>query len=116
MRWSRRTARTSWIARSASCDQWHRACSSRESKYRGETEMKILILAAGYATRLYPLTLTKPKPLLEVAGKPMIEHVLDNIAPIPGIDRVYVVTNDKFAAPFQQWADHYRATKSKLNF
>lgn len=78
--------------------------------------MKILILAAGYATRLYPLTLTKPKPLLEVAGKPMIEHVLDNIAPIPGIDRVYVVTNDKFAAPFQQWADHYRATKSKLNF
>jgi glucose-1-phosphate thymidylyltransferase len=78
--------------------------------------MKILILAAGYATRLYPLTLNKPKPLLEVAGKPMIEHVLDNIAPIPGIDRVYVVTNDKFAAPFQQWADHYRATKSKLNF
>ena len=46
----------------------------------------------------------------------MIEHVLDHIAPIPGIDRVYVVTNDKFAAPFQQWADGYRATKSKLNF
>jgi glucose-1-phosphate thymidylyltransferase len=78
--------------------------------------MKILILAAGYATRLYPLTLTTPKPLLDVAGRPMIEHVLDNIAPIPGIDRVYVVTNDKFAAPFQQWADGYRATKSKLNF
>ena len=78
--------------------------------------MKILILAAGYATRLYPLTLTKPKPLLDVAGRPMIEHVLDHIAPIPGIDRVYVVTNDKFAAPFQQWADGYRATKSKLNF
>jgi glucose-1-phosphate thymidylyltransferase len=78
--------------------------------------MKILILAAGYATRLYPLTLTRPKPLLDVAGKPMIEHVLDNIAPIPGIDRVYVVTNAKFAEQFQQWADHYRATKSKLNF
>jgi glucose-1-phosphate thymidylyltransferase len=78
--------------------------------------MKILILAAGYATRLYPLTLTKPKPLLDVAGKPMIEHVLDNIAPIPGIDRVYVVTNAKFAGAFQEWADHYRATKSKLNF
>ena len=78
--------------------------------------MKVLILAAGYATRLYPLTLTRPKPLLDVAGKPMIEHVLDNIAPIPGIDRVYVVTNAKFADQFQQWADHYRATKSKLNF
>lgn len=78
--------------------------------------MKVLILAAGYATRLYPLTLTRPKPLLDVAGKPMIEHVLDNIAPIPGIDRVYVVTNAKFAEQFQQWADHYRAIKSKLNF
>lgn len=78
--------------------------------------MKVLILAAGYATRLYPLTLTRPKPLLDVAGKPMIEHVLDNIAPIPGIDRVYVVTNAKFADAFQKWADHYRATKSKLDF
>src|SRR5215210_8309124 len=78
--------------------------------------MKALILAAGYATRLYPLTLTQPKPLLPVAGKPMIEYVLDNIAPIGGIDRVYVVTNAKFAGHFQKWADHYRATKSKLDF
>lgn len=78
--------------------------------------MKVLILAAGYATRLYPLTLTRPKPLLDVAGKPMIEHVLDNIAPISGIDRVYVVTNAKFADQFQKWADNYRATKAKLNF
>jgi glucose-1-phosphate thymidylyltransferase len=78
--------------------------------------MKVIILAAGYATRLYPLTLTRPKPLLPVAGKPMIEHVLDNLAPIRGIDRVYVVTNAKFAGAFQQWADHYRAAKSKLEF
>ena len=78
--------------------------------------MKILILAAGYATRLYPLTLTRPKPLLDVAGKPMIEHVIDNIAPIPGIDRVFVVTNAKFANQFQAWADGYRARKAKLNF
>jgi glucose-1-phosphate thymidylyltransferase len=78
--------------------------------------MKVLILAAGYATRLYPLTLTRPKPLLDVAGKPMIEHVLDNIAPIPGIDRVYVVTNAKFAGQFQEWADRYRATKAQINF
>ncbi len=78
--------------------------------------MKVIILAAGYATRLYPLTLTQPKPLLPVAGKPMVEHVLDNLAPIPGIDRIYVVTNAKFADHFQKWADHYRATKSKLDF
>jgi glucose-1-phosphate thymidylyltransferase len=78
--------------------------------------MKIIILAAGYATRLYPLTLTRPKPLLPVAGKPMVEHVIDNLAPIGGIDRIYVVTNAKFAEQFQTWSDHYRATKAKLNF
>jgi glucose-1-phosphate thymidylyltransferase len=78
--------------------------------------MKVLILAAGYATRLYPLTLTQPKPLLPVAGQPMIEYVLDNLAPIGGIDRVYVVTNAKFAGHFQQWSEAYRASKSKLDF
>jgi glucose-1-phosphate thymidylyltransferase len=78
--------------------------------------MKVIILAAGYATRLYPLTLTQPKPLLPVAGKPMIEYVLDNLSPIPGIDRIYVVTNAKFAGHFQKWADDYRAAKSQFNF
>ncbi|HZM02689.1 MAG TPA: nucleotidyltransferase family protein [Candidatus Saccharimonadales bacterium] len=78
--------------------------------------MKVLILAAGYATRLYPLTLNQPKPLLPVAGQPMIEYVLDNLEPIGGIDRVYVVTNEKFAGHFQKWSDQYRASKSKLNF
>src|SRR2546426_12009583 len=78
--------------------------------------MKVVILAAGYATRLYPLTLTQSKPLLPVAGKPMIEYVLDNLAPIGGIDRIYVVTNAKFADHFQKRADHYSATKTKLNF
>ncbi len=78
--------------------------------------MKVIILAAGYATRLYPLTLTQPKPLLPVAGQPMVEYVLDNLAPIGGIDRIYVVTNNKFAGHFQKWSDNYRATKSKLNF
>lgn len=78
--------------------------------------MKVIILAAGYATRLYPLTLTQPKPLLPVAGKPMVEHVLDNLAPIPGIDRIYVVTNARFAEHFRQWAAAYRATKAKLEF
>jgi glucose-1-phosphate thymidylyltransferase len=78
--------------------------------------MKVIILAAGYATRLYPLTLTQPKPLLPVAGKPMIEYVLDNIAPIGGIDRVYVVTNEKFAGHFQKWSEHYRAAQSQFQF
>ncbi|HEV7868716.1 MAG TPA: nucleotidyltransferase family protein [Chthoniobacteraceae bacterium] len=78
--------------------------------------MNILILAAGYATRLYPLTENKAKPLLEVAGKPMMEWVIDNLAPIDGIEKVYVVTNHKFAADFQAWADAYNQTHAKLSF
>ncbi len=70
--------------------------------------MKVLILAAGYATRLYPLTLTQPKPLLPVAGKPMIDYVMDNLAPIGGIDEVFVVSNAKFAGHFSQWSEAYR--------
>ena len=77
--------------------------------------MKVLILAAGYATRLYPLTLTQPKPLLTVAGKPMIDYVLDNLAPIAEIDCVYVVTNARFADHFQKWADDYK-TRAPFEF
>jgi glucose-1-phosphate thymidylyltransferase len=76
--------------------------------------MNVLILAAGYATRLYPLTRDKAKPLLEVAGKPMIEWVLDNLAPVPDIDVVYVVTNNKFAKDFEAWAEEYRQRGSRL--
>ena len=78
--------------------------------------MKVIILAAGYATRLYPLTLTQPKPLLPVAGKPMINYVLDNLAPIEGIDHIYVVTNAKFAGHFQKWADAYRTASPQFQF
>ncbi len=62
--------------------------------------MKLVILAAGYATRLYPLTLNQPKPLLLVAGKPIVDHVLKCLAPIEAIDHVYVVANEKFAGHF----------------
>ena len=78
--------------------------------------MKVIILAAGYATRLYPLTLTRPKPLLPVAGRPMVEWVLDNLAPMGGLDRIFVVTNAKFAAQFQAWSETYRANKARLEF
>src|SRR3954463_9918668 len=76
--------------------------------------MNALILAAGYATRLYPLTQTKAKPLLEVAGKPMIDWVLDNLEAVPDLERVYVVTNRKFVKDFQTWAEQYRTRKPKF--
>ncbi|MEP6603604.1 MAG: nucleotidyltransferase family protein [Spartobacteria bacterium] len=76
--------------------------------------MNALILAAGYATRLYPLTLTKAKPLLEVAGKPMIEWVLDNLATVPGLETIFVVTNQKFASAFQEWATRYQDRQAHL--
>jgi glucose-1-phosphate thymidylyltransferase len=74
--------------------------------------MNVLILAAGYATRLYPLTQNKAKPLLEVAGKPMIEWVLDHLAGVPDLETVYVVTNSKFVKDFQTWAESYQRRKS----
>jgi glucose-1-phosphate thymidylyltransferase len=73
--------------------------------------MKLIILAAGYATRLYPLTLNQPKPLLPVAGKPMLEHVVDNLATIVYIDVAYIVTNAKFVDHFQKWADAGRQSE-----
>lgn len=76
--------------------------------------MKVIILAAGYATRLYPLTLNQPKPLLSVAGKPMIEHVLDNLKPIKNIDTIYVVTNSKFTNHFEQWSESYSTNKDNF--
>ncbi len=74
--------------------------------------MKALILAAGYATRLYPLTLNRPKPLLEVAGKPMMEYVVERIEKINKetdiVDEILVVTNQKFSGHFRKWAEGFK--------
>src|SRR5215469_15697415 len=78
--------------------------------------MNALILAAGYATRLYPLTLNKAKPLLVVGGKPIIEWVVDNLEGVPGLETIYVVTNDKFAADFQTWGEHYQDRHPQFKF
>lgn len=71
--------------------------------------MKLLVLAAGYAMRLYPLTRDKAKPLLPVAGRPMIEHILDRFRGVVGLDTVFVATNKRFAADFEAWARTYQA-------
>ena len=77
--------------------------------------MKQIILAAGYATRLYPLTENTPKPLLPVAGVPMLEHVLASSAAIGHIDRTLVVTNNKFAGHFQEWLVGYQEAHPDFN-
>ncbi|MBD3313138.1 NTP transferase domain-containing protein [Candidatus Woesearchaeota archaeon] len=73
--------------------------------------IKAIILAAGYATRLYPLTKDKPKPLLPVAGKPMIDYIMEKLEPVKDIDTVYVVTNAKFYDKFSAWAENYSTEK-----
>lgn len=76
-------------------------------------EIKALILAAGYATRLYPLTKNKPKALLELKGKTMVEHIIKKIDEIPQVDEILVVTNNKFSLEFEQWAEDFNSRKPK---
>lgn len=74
--------------------------------------MKCLILAAGYATRLYPLTENFPKPLLKVGDKAILDWLIDDLEQTGLIDEYIVVTNHKFAPIFEEWASE---RKSKLS-
>ncbi|MDD5730264.1 MAG: nucleotidyltransferase family protein [Candidatus Omnitrophica bacterium] len=73
--------------------------------------MKALILAAGYATRLYPLTKEYPKPLLLVKDRPIIDYIVDKISEIEAIDEIIVVTNSKFILKFKAWKNKTRCPK-----
>ena len=64
--------------------------------------MKCIILAAGYATRLYPLTENFPKPLLQVGDKTILGWLVDDLSPL--IDEFVLISNHKFADQFQEWA------------
>ncbi len=66
--------------------------------------MKCLILAAGYATRLYPLTENFPKPLLDVRGKTILDWLVDDIDTLGEVDEYVVISNHKFAHHFDAWA------------
>src|ERR1700722_4540402 len=78
--------------------------------------MQVLALPPGYAPRLYPLTLDKPKPLLPVAGKPMLEHIIDHLATVKDLGEMFIVTNQKFVSHFTEWAEKYRREKTAFNF
>ncbi len=71
----------------------------------------MIILAAGYATRLYPLTKDKPKPLLEIGGKPILDHIIKKIEKIEEVDEVFIVTNAKFSGHFQGWLTEFKSQK-----
>lgn len=64
--------------------------------------MRCVILAAGYATRMYPLTENFPKPLLEVGGKPILDWLVDDLSPV--IEQFIVISNHKYAEHFRNWA------------
>lgn len=66
--------------------------------------MQSIIIAAGYATRLYPLTEHFPKPLLQIGQSTILDRLLDDLDTIPDISRHLVVTNHKFIRQFQSWA------------
>ncbi len=66
--------------------------------------IKALVLAAGYATRLYPLTKNTPKPLIKIARKQIINYIIDEINKIENISKIYVVTNARFYSHFQKWS------------
>lgn len=77
--------------------------------------MKALVLAAGYGTRLYPLTTLTSKSLLRISGKPLIEHIIMRIEELQDIDEVLVVTNNRFFPDFRNWLNSYKsAVKVRL--
>ena len=67
--------------------------------------MKALVLCGGYATRLYPLTKNKPKALLEVKGKKILDYIVEKIREVQEVEEIFIVTNNKFALEFEQWAE-----------
>lgn len=69
--------------------------------------MKAVLLAAGYGTRLRPLTDDRPKQLLPLGGRPMLDWILDKLRMVEEIDGIHLVTNSRFAADFERWAEPY---------
>lgn len=76
--------------------------------------MKCFILAAGYATRLYPLTENFPKPLLDVNGKTILDWLIEDLVQTKRIEEYVVISNHKFAHHFENWAAERTAAYGKI--
>lgn len=75
--------------------------------------MKAIILAAGYATRLYPLTQDKPKALLEIKGKPILNYTIEKLENLAEINEILIVVNEKFYLNFVWWLNKYKDSFKK---
>lgn len=75
--------------------------------------MRAILLCAGFATRMYPLTRNFPKPLLEVAGKPVLDYLLDQLIELPGLSEIHLVSNARFVDHFARWRASWQPTLAK---
>ncbi|RLJ05484.1 MAG: nucleotidyltransferase family protein [Candidatus Aenigmatarchaeota archaeon] len=78
--------------------------------------MKAIILAGGFAKRMWPLTKDYPKVLLPVKGRPVIEHIMEKLENLSDIDSVHVSTNQRFEKDFREWINRFsEKTNKKIN-
>jgi glucose-1-phosphate thymidylyltransferase len=78
--------------------------------------MIAVILAAGFATRMYPLTRDFSKPLLRVADRPVIDYLMDQLVELPQLNAVHIVSNARFFPDFENWREHYLRDASQRTF
>ncbi len=76
--------------------------------------MKALILAGGHATRLWPVTKKRAKPLLPLAGKPILSHIMDELEEMDQVEKIYLTTNQKFEEGFRSFLKKRGSEKDKL--
>lgn len=78
--------------------------------------MKALILAAGYGTRLYPLTKKYPKPLLPVGGRPILDYIAGKLTRVKALKEIIVITNARFYPNFLKWAEKFNPSQKSQGF
>ena len=73
--------------------------------------MHAVLLAGGFARRLWPLTKDKPKPLLPVGGRPIIEHILERLSSVDEIEKIHISVNSRFEPHFNEWLGKFSSQK-----
>ena len=76
--------------------------------------LDVIVLAGGFAKRMWPLTRDRPKHLLKIAGKPMLSYTLDSLVPMDVISKIYVSTNEAFQEQFAEFLGSYPSDKVQL--